>query len=143
MNSQQSPNHRELNSIAARNHRREVLWQITVPFILLILVFLAFVVITVASGVRGDGEAVSVWADISLIWLIIPAMVFILLFSAILGALAYLVVKLIHVIPRFTVKVDRVLKHISDKARDISDTSAKPVIAPASAWAAVKAFFRR
>jgi hypothetical protein len=55
------------NPQAQARHRRETFWQITFPFLLLLLVFLALVVGVSWAAVTGVPD-LRRWADVALIW---------------------------------------------------------------------------
>lgn len=128
----------ERNPATHRIHRREVLWQITVPLVVALLVIVALMALTILSAVRGP-SAVSRWADISLIWLILPMLVVTLLFMAITGAIAYGVIKLIGALPRFTLRVQSIVALLGQRAHQISDKIVAPFIKIDSFGASVKA----
>ena len=132
----------ERNSVTEADHKRDVLWQITLPFVVGVLVIIIFGVFVIASAVKGP-EGVSLWADISLIWLILPALFFTLLATAVLGALLYGVIRLIDVLPRYTYKAQNVLAAIQRKLTQISNTAAEPVMKTNTWTAALKALFRQ
>lgn len=132
----------ERNSVTEADHKRDVLWQITLPFVVGVLVILIFGALVIVSAVKGP-EGVSLWADISLIWLIIPALLITLLAAAVLGALLYGVIRLIDVLPRYTYKAQLLLNTVQRKIAQFSNTAAEPVM-KASTWtAALKALFRQ
>ena len=65
-----------------KRHRRQRLWQIIVP-IILISIFILFV-----GGyfVLGGGSQTRVWADISIIWIVLPLLaIFLIAFAIIIG----------------------------------------------------------
>ena len=67
------------NPVTRKRHQKEVLWQITIPMLIgsLILLVLAALAVAAATGiVPGDTRR---WADISMIWLIVPVMLVTLL----------------------------------------------------------------
>jgi hypothetical protein len=143
MNDRQYFDHVDTNPNTARIHQREVLWQITIPFIVAVIILLVFAVITVLAGIQGNAERLSAWADTSLIWLILPTMLFTLIFSIVLGGLLYLVVRLIHALPRYTYKLHQIILRVNEKIRSASDTAAKPVIKTSGFWASVRALLGR
>jgi uncharacterized Tic20 family protein len=128
---------KERNPAARAAHKRQVLWQITLPFILAILVILGLAVLTVVISL-GSGETASRWADVSLIWLILPTMLFAFIFLVIISALAYLVIKLIGVFPEYTYRVQEFLEKVKARLRAASDTAARPVIQAGGFFAAVR-----
>jgi hypothetical protein len=128
------------NPITYAKHRREVFWQITIPIILGAIVLIALAV-WVSLVSFGDQVLADKWASVSLIWLIIPAMVFTLVFAVILGGLTYLVMKIIQVFPAITFKVEEFMLKVRTRARQITDAAVKPVTATKSGWAAVRVLF--
>ncbi len=130
----------ERNPITREAHRRQVLWQITLPFGVGLFLILALAALTILSAV-GGGEVVSRWADISLIWLILPMFFFTLIFLAIVSGLVYLVVKLIGVFPIYAFKAQGFFASLQEKIRSASDKAAQPVIKVGGFWAGVRKFF--
>jgi hypothetical protein len=81
-------------------HRREVFWQITFPLVIALLLILCMVTGVILAGVKGLGD-ISRWADISLIWLLIPAIILTLIsFIAVIGFI-YLVTQLLGILPGY------------------------------------------
>jgi hypothetical protein len=140
MNEQQNFEFRDINQKTHQKHQKEVLWQITVPFIIGVLVILGLMVLTTAAGIQGNGQ-ISRWADTSLIWLILPTMLFALIFLAIFSGLLYGLVRLIRVLPVYTKKAHNFFWSLQDKATKASDLAAKPVIKAASFRASLRALF--
>lgn len=84
-----------------RKHRRDVTRQILLPIILATLVGLGFAGLAI-YGAIGSQAGVSLWADISLIWLILPMMFLALVFLGLVGGMVYGLAKLLGVAPRYT-----------------------------------------
>ena len=82
-------------------HRRDFQLKILLP---IILASIAAVVIGVLAGMAASGSstAVSLWADISLIWLIMPVMVMALVIAILMVALVYGMNRLLKVTPHYT-----------------------------------------
>ena len=91
------PVERVRNPDTHAKHRREVFWQIVVPLGVGILF-----VIALAGGliVFEVGDA-SLWADISLIWLIMPVLLMALIPLALLLAMIYLLVIILRDLPPY------------------------------------------
>lgn len=115
------------------------MWQIYVPVIVGAVILL---VIAVLVGF-GDAMSVSQWADVSLIWLIVPAMLFTFVLLLVTGGLVYAFAKLLNVVPYLAFRVQEILLTIRIRARQVSDMSTKPIISTKSFYAAVRAFFGR
>jgi len=88
----------ERNPATHAIHRREVFWQITFPLIIALLLILGLVGVVIFAGFQGLGE-VSRWADVSLIWLLLPALVVVLVMLLMLSGVVYLITRLL-AIPR-------------------------------------------
>ncbi len=114
------------NADVHRRHRKEVFWQITFPMILASLVLLGVCSLTVfiAMGQEGAG----LWRDISLIWMISPALILSLIPFAIFAGMAYGIVRLIGVLPGFFFKVQRFLTNLTERIESISNRLASPII---------------
>lgn len=84
-----------------RKHRRDLTHQILLPILLVTLIGLGLAVLVVYGAVGGHA-AVSLWADISLIWLILPLMLLALLLLVLTIGLVYGLAKLLGVAPRYT-----------------------------------------
>jgi predicted PurR-regulated permease PerM len=112
------------NPITGARHRREVFRQVTLPFLLGLLVFTVFVVL----GWLGTTLQASLWADIALIFLIILLGFAAFVFLVISAALAYVIIAANRGIPPYTRlaqdKVDLIGQHV----RRVSDRAAMPII---------------
>lgn len=84
-----------------RKHRRDVTRQILLPIILVTLIGLVFAGLAIFGAV-GNHAGVSLWADMSLIWLIIPMMLLSLVILGLVGGMVYGLAKLLGVAPRYT-----------------------------------------
>ena len=90
----------ERNPATYAIHRREVFWQITFPFAIALLLILCMVAGLILVGVKGLGD-ISRWADIALIWLLIPVIILTLIsFFAVTGFI-YLITRLLGVLPGY------------------------------------------
>lgn len=82
-------------------HQRDFQVKILLPIILATLVIVALAVLT-GIAATGSSPEVSLWADISIIWLIIPAMVLALAILALLITLVYGLGRLLKISPHYT-----------------------------------------
>jgi hypothetical protein len=130
-------NLQERNPDTHKAHQRQVFWQITFPFVLAILLILALAGLAIASAF-GGGEAVSLWADISLIWLIPPVLIVTLIFLLITAGLAYGVIRLIGVLPRYALKAQEFMRLLEANIRSMADKIAEPVIKVNGFWAGIR-----
>ena len=120
-----------------RMHRRQLAWQILVPFFVVMAIIL-FVAVLVATGTTSTRA----WADVSAIWLIAPMLVFALFFVAVLSFLIFGIAKLLQVTPRFTGKAQDFFALLSNWARIIADGAAKPFFWIQQAGAILKFIFK-
>ena len=122
---------------SVRAHKRQFTWQILVPLLVVMALFLVAAVL-VATGAT-DTRA---WADVSTIWLIAPMLVVALVFAAVLCFLIYGIARLLQVTPRYTGKAQDFFALLSTWARRIADGAAKPFIWFRQAGAVLKSLFK-
>jgi EamA domain-containing membrane protein RarD len=116
----------ERNPNTHKVHRREVAWQITLPFILGLLIILGLAVWTIISTARGG--SVSQEADTSLIFLLIPTMVMSLVPLAIFAGLAYGVIMLNKALPQYSYKAQQAMTKVRIAIRTGADKLVDPII---------------
>jgi cell division protein FtsW (lipid II flippase) len=131
---------RERNPITHQRHRREVLWQITVPVGIFALALLALAILVVVQASAGQA---SVWADISLIWMIIPAFIITLILFVFLAACVYLVVLMIGVLPYYFLRAHEWLILVGGRMEDIQDRLIEPFLRIRSALASLQELDRQ
>lgn len=119
------------NPLTQQKHRREVMWQITIP------VIVGTVIMLVVCGLAAalSSPLASRWADISIIWLIPPAFLVTLLFMVINAAGVYLLIKLIAAAPPFFYKAQNFFRRIQIRIGSISDKIVEPVL-KVNGWSA-------
>jgi hypothetical protein len=105
-------------------YRRQRFWQIILPIVLVSLL------VVVAGGITISVEADlnRLWADISIIWLVLPVLLIALLFLIILIGMIYLMYKLTNGLPRLTRKAQNIFIRIEQETCRGSNSVAKPVI---------------
>lgn len=108
-------------------HRKEVWWQITFPLILAGLL-LALLVAGVIWAAAGANDEVGRWASVSLIWLILPALVFALLGLGVVAGLTYLVSKLLGVLPGYARLAQDGVASLGQKASRVTDALVAPAL---------------
>ena len=143
MDHQLKPSIRDYRKISSyQRHKKQRLWQILVPVILAGLLLLAVAAIVVVSVTRPGGvDVVSQGADTSLIWLIIPVMMFAILVALILIALIILTGKAVHILPNYTFEAQRYGTIISSQIKLWLNKLTSPIVAVESIVARVSAFF--
>ena len=117
----------ERNPLTHASHRREMLVQVTMPLVIAILILLAGVFGVIYSATRG-AEDVSRWADVSLIWLLVPVLLGALALFVVLVAVVYGMSKLLGVFPGYARLVQDYFLLAQAKARQVSDLLVEPVL---------------
>jgi len=131
-------NQRPVDRPTIRVHKRQFAWQILAPFLVMAGLIIAGAVLVVTGGAPRTG----VWADISLIWLLAPALFFALAFLVIVITTIYGMAKLLQVIPHYTGKAQGVFALLSAGTRKVADGAAKPIVWFQQAGAAIKSIFK-
>ena len=108
-------------------HRRDVLRQITLPLVIGSLLLVAGMALVIIAAAGANGE-VRRWADLSLIWLILPALIFSLLILGLLFGLTYLVSKLLGILPGYARLVQDGYTGLTGKVMHLSDALVLPVL---------------
>jgi hypothetical protein len=106
------------------NFRRETLWQIWVPLGAAAVGVLVLAVLVV----MGNSASSSEWADISLIFLIIPAFIMALVILAIVAGSIYLLAKLLSRLPYYSLRARYFVYKVEYGVKGFADSIAKPVI---------------
>ena len=117
----------ERNPVTHAAHRREVFWQITFPLILALLILLGLAGFVIYAGFQGSAN-VSRWADVSLIWLLMPAVFVTLVVLIILTGVVYLVSKLLGVLPGYARLVQNFFYLAQVRIKSIADKAVEPVL---------------
>ena len=113
----------ERNPVTAARHRKEVFWQVTFPVGVVILVLLAMGLMASIPG-----TSVSVWADISLIWLIVLMLIFTLILMFILAALAYLVIRINQAMPPYAFRAQGFFARLTGQVAQVCDKAVEPAL---------------
>jgi hypothetical protein len=119
----------ERNPLTHARHKHDVLLQITLPLVIggLLIVLAIAGIIWSAAGGPASGE-VNRWANVSLIWLILPALFFVLLGTVILIGLVYAVTKLLAVLPGYARLTQDWFVRLGGKVRLVSDKVVEPFL---------------
>ncbi len=124
------------NPLTTLRHRREVLWQITLPVAGFTLVLLVLAVLAATTS----AQKASLWADISVIFLVIPAMFFALITMIIFAAGVYLITRLLQVLPFQFFRAQNGLFRISLQVARLTNRMVEPVLKVHSFNAAARTF---
>ena len=104
--------------------------------------FLLFILAVIAIS-RGGAAVTSQWADLSLIWLILPFLVFAFIFLLILGALIYALARFLHILPRYTGLAQTYADLVAAKTRLFADKAASPVFFVQKTKAGIRTLFSK
>jgi hypothetical protein len=126
-------------SLTLHNHRRQFFLQILIPFLIMAGLIIAGAVVVTTGGSKQTG----VWADVSIIWLLAPMLVFALLIVMVLGFLIYGFAKITHIIPHYTGRAREIAVAFSAWTRKMADGAAQPILWYRQAGAAIKSFIRK
>jgi hypothetical protein len=121
-----------------RTHKRQFTWQILVPFLVMAGIVIAGAVLVVTGAAPQTG----VWADISVIWLLVPALIFALVFLVIMITIIYGMAKLLQVLPHYTGKAQSIFNQVSAGTQKLADGTTKPFFWFRQAGAVIKSIFR-
>jgi hypothetical protein len=108
-------------------HRKEVRWKILAPVIASAVVCVLCSALVYAATFNYGGD-VTLWAQISEIYLAIPAIIFLVVAFAMVAGIAYLLTRLLSILPRYTYQAQGLFWKIRDGVRRGADAVAKPVI---------------
>jgi len=128
----------ERNPVTQAIHRRQVFWQITLPLIVLALIFLA---LTVVVSLTGAGLQ-SRWADISAIWCLCPNLIVLLLCVGSLGGMSYGLFRLLRVLPGKLFSLQKLSLKFRDGVQKVSDAAVEPVLKVHSSRAGQKTLWK-
>lgn len=125
---------------STQNHHRQTLRQIWLPLagaILIVVIVAVFATVGSANNARNGLH----WANISLIFMIIPTMLIGLIYLIILAALAFGVIKLRDILPLYAYQAQAFLYRVAIAIRHWADRSTQPIMTVkswSSGWNAVK-----
>ena len=126
------------NPNTARLHRRDLLWQIYLPIGLAVLAMLAATGFAIWAGVSGQAAVDSIWADISLIFLVMMAAAFAVLPLALLVAGIFGLWYALRYLPGYARVAQSYVAQAASYVRQAANRAAEPVIAAERATAAVR-----
>jgi len=118
-------------------HRRQMFWQVFFPLGLGAILLVGICVLPVAAVAQGGD--VSKWADISLMWIILPVMFFSLIPLALLGGSVYGLVRLFEKMPGWMFRLQGIFEQVRGIVRQVADKVVEPVIQAQSLNARIQA----
>ncbi|HKJ37823.1 MAG TPA: hypothetical protein VJ972_03545 [Anaerolineales bacterium] len=128
--------------LSYKKHRKEMMTQIILPVVLAVILIIALIVLINIATFR-DGGDVARWAAVSTIWIVIPIMIGMLIFLALLLGIIYLLAQLLNVTPTYTGMAQDYVRKAAVYIKQGADAVVKPVIGLEGFLASVKEFFGR
>jgi len=128
----------ERNPVTQAIHRRQVFWQITLPLVILAVIFLALIVLISLSQAGYQSR----WADISAIWCLCPNLFVLLLCVGSLGGMSYGLFRVQRVLPGKLFSLQKFSLKVRDGVQKASDAAVEPVLKVHSSRASQKAFWK-
>jgi heme/copper-type cytochrome/quinol oxidase subunit 2 len=123
-------------------HRRDRAWKIVLPVVLSAVLCVAMVVLINVATFR-DGGDVARWAAISTIWIVVPIMIGMFLFLALLSGLVYLMYRLLNITPTYTGLAQDYVHKAAIYIKRGADAAVKPIIGLNGILAGINAFIGR
>ena len=133
------PKPMERNPVTWEKHRREVRRQIALPLVLGSIIVLTLAVLV---PVLGTNPEVSQWANVSLIWLITPILLFSLVGLIILIAIVYGLFRLLKVLPYYTRTVQDYFNYVKDWIAVMNNKLVAPILGFESGKSSLRALRR-
>lgn len=118
-------------------HKREVFWQITLPLLIGILLMIAAMIAIILSATQPVTD-VSRWADVSLMWMILPSLFFALILLAITVGLVIAISQLLKVVPRYAYILQLYFEQGKGKISQLTQLMVEPILRVSSFWAAAR-----
>ncbi len=129
-------------SATRRNHRKQMLLQVWLPFGAAVLVAMAVAVFIIVLAGRSS-SAVAQASYISVVLILAPVIILGVLYAFLVALAIYLVAKLTGKVSPAAKVVQGVFNTISQKTNAVADRMASPLIKTGSIAAAVKRIFKR
>jgi hypothetical protein len=123
-------------------HRRQVVWQVILPVALTSLLILALIVLVNVATFNQGGD-VARWAAVSTIWIVIPIMIGMVLFFALLVGLVYLMKRLLDVTPTYTGMAQDYVHKAAAHIQRAADAAVRPIFFLEEIRASIRRFFGR
>jgi hypothetical protein len=106
-------------------------------------VLIVALIVLVNIATFNQGGDVARWAAISTMWIVIPIMIGMLIFLAILVGLVYLMQKLLNVTPTYTSLAQDYVYKAESYLKRMSEALVKPVLQLNGILASILAFFEK
>ncbi len=119
----------------------EAFWQITFPLILGSALIIALGVWVIVAAITGSD--IRQYADTSAILVLIPFILLTLIPVALTSLLAYGLIKLNQILPKYTQQGIKFVTQVADTIQKIADKIVEPAFRVESFWASLRTLFRR
>ena len=119
-----------------------MMWQIIFPIALTGILLIALIVLINIATFRDNGD-VARWAAVSTIWIVIPIMVGLLIFLALLVGIIYLLGKLLHITPTYTSLAQDYVYLAESYIKRGTEMIVKQVIEIQGIIASIREFFKK
>lgn len=123
------------------DHKRQVIWQIWLPLVLTILIFLGLGGLAISLTTRNHPVA-GQWAALSVIIVILPTCLGGIFSLILLSFGIYITGKGVRGLPGITYKIQRIFRQLSTLILYYSNRLASPLISIKSRWAGIQSIFR-
>jgi hypothetical protein len=124
-----------------RAHKAQFVWQILIPVILVVVILSGAGAVVIANAISDHGQ-IRLWADISLIWVLAPVLLFTLMCLLIVITIIYGMAKVLQYLPRYTGKTQEFFSLFAAGTRKLADGATRPIVWFRQAGAVIKSIFR-
>jgi heme/copper-type cytochrome/quinol oxidase subunit 2 len=125
-----------------KRHRKELAWQIILPIVLTVILFITLIVLVNVATFRDNGDAAR-WAAVSTIWIVVPIIIGMLIFLVLLIGIIYLMARLLNIAPTYTGMAQNYVNIAMGYVKRAAEAIVKPVIQLNGILASITAFFEK
>jgi hypothetical protein len=130
------------NSSPAADHKRQMIWQVWVPLGASTLIIVALMVLSIVGAIQ-KSDQVERWGNLSAVWVIIPVLITLVIFLAILLGCVFGMSKLLQKMPQWMLKAQLGVVHIGLIIRRAADAATRPVMEVNSMETRVKTLWQK
>jgi uncharacterized membrane protein len=115
----------EANRVTQEKHRRNVLWQITLPLAVTLVIVIILAVLVSAPG---DNALASRWSSISIVFMALSLLFAGIISLVLLALLAYGLARLLHIMPSYARLAQNYAEILSSRIKNLVDLLVKPIM---------------